>query len=753
MKLTALELAGFKSFAAKTSLEFDDGITAVIGPNGSGKSNVAEAIRWVLGEQSLKQLRGKERTDVIFSGSSEAKRRGSARVTITLNNETGRLKVDAPEVSISRTLNRSGESEYLINGDPVRLFDVQHLLAGAGLGARSYAVISQGMVDQYLTATPAGRRELFDEATGIRALQLKLVRAQAKLKQVGTHLEQLHTVVRELEPRLAVLKRQAQRHAKREQLLETFDSAQKTYFHQMWHASAQEVEQITATVAATSEEVAKARSAREAAENALVASARQSSSDSNLIGLQDQLRRAEADFKKASVDYEQKLAERAKLEDSLQQVRNNLAQAETQLAQAREATTEDSFFTTVHNTLNSCSALIERLRQNKAVAEVELAELTDQLAEAQQLLATEMAGMKSTQSLWQQLEGPLQAVARLQAIEQERRDRLASTPEPTKPSPAEVERLRTAIEAGSSDGDATEEQSRTKMDETREIELAAARAASAAAAAAEQATQQLANLEGEILRERGTAFLSEIQQQAPDVDPVSQENVQQIAGQLAAIGEIDPLALREYEEVQARYDDLQTQLQDANHARENAEQLVASLEATMAAQFKEQFEAIRSAFQEHFHVLFGGGAADLQIVAPETDTRDDVAEADKSTPVSGVEILVHPPGKKPSHINLLSGGEKALTSLALLLAIVHVQQPPFVVLDEVDAALDEANSFRCAEMLQTLKTHTQCVVITHNRETMGQADVLYGITMQQDGISHVYSVKLEEIASLVETNS
>jgi chromosome segregation protein len=166
----------------------------------------------------------------------------------------------------------------------------------------------------------------------------------------------------------------------------------------------------------------------------------------------------------------------------------------------------------------------------------------------------------------------------------------------------------------------------------------------------------------------------------------------------------------------------------------------------MQSQFAEQFQAIRQAFQEQFVTLFGGGSADLTIVEQEVSELEEATEEIQS-PITGVEITVHPPGKKPSHLNLLSGGEKALTSLALLLAIVHVQQPPFVVLDEVDAALDEANSFRFAQMLHELKTKTQCIIITHNRETMGQADVLYGITMQQDGISQVYSVKLADVTA------
>ncbi|HSX24678.1 MAG TPA: AAA family ATPase [Candidatus Andersenbacteria bacterium] len=155
MRLLSVEIQGFKSFANLTHLTFGSGVTGVIGPNGSGKSNVAEAIRWVLGEQSMKMLRGKERSDVIYSGNANHASR--ARVTLTFDNESGRFPIPAAEISISRTLSRNGESEYAINSEPVRLIDLQQMLAEAGIGTKSYTVISQGIIDKYLTANPEGR--------------------------------------------------------------------------------------------------------------------------------------------------------------------------------------------------------------------------------------------------------------------------------------------------------------------------------------------------------------------------------------------------------------------------------------------------------------------------------------------------------------------------------------------------------------------------------------------------------------------
>lgn len=744
MKLLALELAGFKSFATKVRFSFTDGITAVIGPNGSGKSNVAEAIRWVLGEQSLKQLRGKERTDVIFAGSAGAKQKNTAQVTLTISNDTGRLAIDAAEVAISRSLNRSGESEYQINGDPVRLFDIQHLLADAGLGARSYAVISQGMVDQYLTAKPIDRRELFDEATGIRSHQLKLIRALSKLKQTNTYLAQLKAIVAELQPQLAVLGRQAERHTERQNLQQLFTTAQSDYYQAGWHTLYQQAQAAHAQATAARTEVSRTRQIREAAEAELLDSVRGTMGSTAEL-LHSRLERAEQDFIRAQNLFEAQERERITLTESLQHAQKSLEQAKQQLRDIEIAIPADTFLTNIGATLANCLQLLIALQDEKPLTQAIVNHLIDQIKITQQLVADEAAGTGKASQRWQHLAGPLQAVARLEAILQERQERLGRLPRATAPDETIINTLRTQLAQKTATEPNHEQQSQDALTKAHDAELAAAQAATVCQVAHEQASYNLAVLEDEIRRERGNKVLTEIQQQPSNINQeVATKALQVVTNRLAAIGVIDPLALQEYEELQIRHANLTAQLTDASATRDNAEQIVESLEILITKQFTSQFQAIRKAFHEHFVLLFGGGSADLTIieVLPDSLPADEIAPAKTQT---GIEIIVHPPGKKPSHLNLLSGGEKALTSLALLLAIVHVQQPPFVVLDEVDAALDEANSYRFTTMLQTLKQHTQCIVITHNRETMDQAETLYGITMQADGISKAYSVQLAAI--------
>ncbi len=207
--LKALELCGFKSFADRTRFDFPDGITVVVGPNGSGKSNIVDAMKWVLGSQSAKSLRGQDMSDVIFKGSADRKPAGAAEATIVFDNEGCALPIDAPEVHVTRRVYRSGESEYLINGTPCRLKDVRDLLRGTGVGVDAYSLIEQGKVDRMLQASARDRRIIFEEAAGISRFKAKRVEAERRLARVDQNLTRLSDIVDEVAGRLESLKNQA----------------------------------------------------------------------------------------------------------------------------------------------------------------------------------------------------------------------------------------------------------------------------------------------------------------------------------------------------------------------------------------------------------------------------------------------------------------------------------------------------------------------------------------------------------------
>ena len=207
--LKALELAGFKSFAEKTRFEFHSGITVVVGPNGSGKSNVVDAIKWVLGEQSVKSLRGKEMADVIFNGSASRTALNACEATLTFDNSRRLLAVDSDEVHITRRVYRSGEGEYLINRQPSRLKDIRELFSGTGVATEAYSVIEQGKVDVMLQASPRERRAIFEEAAGISRFKAKKVESLRRLERVEQNLLRLSDIVQEVEGRLKSVRQQA----------------------------------------------------------------------------------------------------------------------------------------------------------------------------------------------------------------------------------------------------------------------------------------------------------------------------------------------------------------------------------------------------------------------------------------------------------------------------------------------------------------------------------------------------------------
>jgi chromosome segregation protein len=211
--LKALELVGFKSFADRTRFDFPEGITVVVGPNGSGKSNVVDAIKWVLGTQSAKALRGSEMSDVIFKGSAEGGRKpaNSAEVTLVLDNRTRILELDADEVEVSRRVYRSGEGEYSINARPCRLKDVRDLFRGTGVGVDAYSLIEQGKVDRLLQSSPKDRRSIFEEAAGISRFKARKAEAEKRLSRVDQNMVRLHDIVEEVGGRLQTLKNQATR--------------------------------------------------------------------------------------------------------------------------------------------------------------------------------------------------------------------------------------------------------------------------------------------------------------------------------------------------------------------------------------------------------------------------------------------------------------------------------------------------------------------------------------------------------------
>lgn len=251
MKLKRLILQGYKTFASKTEFIFDDGITAIVGPNGSGKSNVADALRWVLGEQSYGTLRGKRTTDMIFAGSQSRPRAGMAQVLLTLDNSDNWLPIAYTEVEIGRRAYHSGENEYLLNGQKVRLKDITDLLATSGLSERTYTIIGQGLIDQALSLRAEERRALFEEAAGINHYKLKRATTLRQFEETQRNLQRVHDILAEIQPRLASLKRQAIRARNHEQVVADLRHLLRIWYGYKWEQAKEKLRVARETAVST----------------------------------------------------------------------------------------------------------------------------------------------------------------------------------------------------------------------------------------------------------------------------------------------------------------------------------------------------------------------------------------------------------------------------------------------------------------------------------------------------------------------
>lgn len=753
MHLVRLEAQGFKTFAKKTSLQFlppkgdHKPLTAVVGPNGSGKSNIADAIRWALGEQSMKALRGKKSEDIIFSGSEGKGRSGFAEVSLTFDNRDKAMPIEFEEVTVTRRVYRDGEGEYLLNGAAARLSDIQLLLAQANVGQRSYSVVGQGMVDHILVASPEERKAFFDDATGVRQFQIKRHEAMLKLKRTYENLAEVGMLLQEIEPRLRSLRRQANRLQERAEVETELRGLERGYYGTLWWKVMDELAELGGKKAKADQDVQTERTALQALEAKVNALEKEEKSkdtqDTGLAALQTEYRKA-------------------------QQERNRVRDAQHEIQKQIE---------------------LGKIRAQSSWAPLPLTQIIEELNGLEKELA-ELKSLKDLEVLISRIDGAFSRTGKLVRRLQR------PAPEDAKPDPALVEKLnalekeRMAAEGVADmvekklEGYATAEKKvRTDLFDLqrdlreRERNLHAAEnrrnGFNIEAARLEERRDNL-HREMEVqLKEVATGIKAERPASPVDTGTVY-PNIQRLRYKLELIGGIDPETVKEFEETQSRFTFLEAQVKDLNDAAGSTEKALDELDKDIKEQSEGAFKDINKEFQRFFKILFGGGSCNLVQL-----TRDDLATEEEGEPAAtsqaqeeqhheidtasdlvrdkikaredrivGIDIQATPPGKRLKALNLLSGGERALTSIALVAAIMAVNPAPFVVLDEVDAALDEANTYRFAAILQELAKLTQFIVITHNRATMEKADVLYGVTMGDDGISNLISVKLEELGDV-----
>lgn len=418
LKIKRVEIQGFKTFANRTEFIYDPGVTAIVGPNGSGKSNVADAVRWCLGEQSFATLRSKKTADVIFAGSDKKARLGMATVSVTLDNSSGELPIDFSEVVITRRAYRDGENEYQLNGKRVRLSDITQLLAPSGLGKRTYAVIGQGLIDQVLSLKPEERRALFEEAAGITGYQAKRTTALRRLEATQQNLERVQDILAELSPRLGYLRRQAERAKERAQVEADLHQLLHIWHGYRWHTGLEDLAQHKEQAEAAQELVRQRRAELEEVGQQIEqlrqtqASLRESLNEQHRISsqLHQQAEQVSRNLAVTQERHRQIQSRREELERELTELRLQKEGLESRLADLAAAVTEDE----------------SRLAQRQAEVEAIQAELSQRQAEraglVEQLEAARSAERAGQDRINERRSRLTQIRERQQKLAQERAD-------------------------------------------------------------------------------------------------------------------------------------------------------------------------------------------------------------------------------------------------------------------------------------------------------------------------------------------
>ena len=758
MYLKSLELNGFKSFAKKSELEFSTAVTGIVGPNGSGKSNTAEAFRFVLGEQSLKSMRGKRGEDLIFNGSTSIARANRASVKITLDNTKKQFPIDFDEVTIERVVYRDGTNEYLLNNSRTRLKDVQELLASANIGSTGHHIISQGEADRILTSSPKERREMIEDALGLKVFQYKKAESERKLIKTTENIAQVESLRREVGPHLRFLERQVKKIEKSLEVKELLRTTYREYLKREDEYIAFHHDRLNLEIEKPKAELVRLESELEKAKETLREAEKDEKRDA-LVALEGSLRIA-----------------REKRQDAMR----NVGRIEGQISYLERRMADVARRKEEHITPPVGFARVE-----KAILSVEnIAQGVVSNAEPQVLLRVISEMVHTLRSFLNDVSREASPEESVNHDEEERDElirektkldeTLAALGDEEEQLRKEYDALKTSIEAELSESRDAEREVFRIMAREQELEQIISRI--------EREQQSLDRDRQEFKRELeeavsligravteyfGYSILDAQGVALPRESLVSEDrsiqlerrrNLEKMKIRLEELGAgtTDDI-LKEYKDAKDRDEFLGREIEDLEKSVASLESLISELREELNKRFVEGIDKIASEFSKFFILMFGGGTAELRRSKAKVSKKDadddmagllegssDTAPTEENSSEEGIEIDVTLPNKRVKGLEMLSGGERALTSIALIFAMSQVNPPPFVILDETDAALDEANSKRYGDMIRALSEKSQLILITHNRETMSRAGVLYGVTMGGDGISKLLSVKLEE---------
>ena len=732
MQLKHIKLSGFKSFVDPTKISFPTNMVGVVGPNGCGKSNVIDAVRWVLGELSAKNLRGESMVDVIFNGSEKRKASGQCSIELLFDNSSAKIGGEYAsfnEVSIKRIMTRDAQSNYFINNTKCRRKDVQDIFLGTGLGPSSYAIIEQGMVSKLVSAKPDELRTHIEEAAGVSKYRERRKETESRIKRTKENLSR----VKDIRDEIARLIRRLENQAK---------AADKYHLLKKDKAKLELDKAILFSI--------EAKNNRDSLQKNLDAHNRDlkiKNAECETIQSQIDQYRTENDsilseYETAQKNFYAVGAEIAKREANLQNINKSESETKYSLQKAKQnyekARESEKNFDELSpsekamHILNDVIDIIEKYGINNDSIQEKAQELKKLLVDILNIATAQSKSLTEEYlSRQNELEVQIEEAESLKGSIEEEMEEFVN-----KSSKAESVLI-----------DLRQKQSKFN-EELRDLENKKSIADLDSRSISEKITDVRVELKTyEINLENSNKKIKEAGIEIESIDfsvyegttfEEIEDKLIDVDAKIIKLGAINLAAPEEIAEESARKEELDEQYADLTEALDKLTAAIKKIDDETKTIFKDSFNAVNTRLKEMFPKLFGGGMAELTL------NDDDVLNA-------GVVLMARPPGKKNSSISQLSGGEKALTALALVFAIFELNPAPFCLLDEVDAPLDDLNTLRFINMVEEMSKSIQFIFITHNKVSMERSNYLMGVTMQEAGVSRMVSVDVSQALQLADS--
>ena len=819
MRLNSIKLSGFKSFVDPTSVTFPSSMSCIVGPNGCGKSNVIDAVRWVLGESSAKNLRSDSMTDVVFNGSSSRKPVSKASVELFFDNKEGRIGGEFSsysEISVRRSLELDGQSNYYLNGTSCRKKDITDVFLGTGLGPRSYAIIEQGMISQLVSAKPEEMRGYIEEVAGISRYLERKKETESRIKRTKENLSRLEDLREEISRLLFKLQRQAKAAEKYHELRKEETTAQLMLLGSKWRDVSEVLKTKEKQVQDQELKVEEINSEKNTSDSEII------KLRATQIELQTALDKVQQEFYSFGADISRTEQEISLKKDRANEVNEKISINKIQIeARQKDIENNGTNKAAAKNELDNIEKELQLLKegndedQNKAEAEkIEgswlvfitqtksiIASLIDSI-ETIKIKLTKEESLDNSFSMIQSLKGDLEDLSgepeRLTKLTQdflvnasegakqqrinlldktdkyaELQAKLASLNSEDSYINIKLEELQKEnldLEAELNNLNNPIETIQKKLDNLLSDRLKVEDNLLQSRKSIEECNTSIHKIEREkIEKEQAAITLRELlenlrlERQASKIEQSNiEKQVEDLGGELSKIkvnleesktvedysnelesievkisrlGAINLAAMEEYDQESKRKELLDDQHNELMEALETLEKAISKIDKETRTTFKDTFDKLNISLSQSFPKLFGGGHAELVMLG------DDLLTC-------GIGITARPPGKKNASVSQLSGGEKALTAIAVVFAFFELNPAPFCLLDEVDAPLDDLNTMRFIDLVDEMSQRVQFVYITHNKISMEKSKHLMGVTMQEPGVSRMVAVDVDQAVEM-----